>query len=124
MTDNNIDRLFVPLETEHYLNFENGLKDTELRGYSDRFNMRTVVPGRKVELRRGYSTPDSLYGRIGHVRVFEHISNISEKMDHTRILPGSTREEFEVSAKELLSDYNLYIAFSVSGLSSEGYDDG
>lgn len=108
-----MNRLFVPLNGEHYENFASGEKDTELRGYSDQYNMKTVYPGRTVELRRGYSTGDSLWGVIAHVNHFEHLSNIPEEMDHRRILPDSTKEEFLDSASRLLNGYSTYIAFKV-----------
>lgn len=107
------DRLFVPLNTKPYRAFERGEKDVELRGYGDRFNMETVTPGRRVELRRGYSTDDSLWGTIRHVHHFGHLSNVPEKMDHRRIMPDATTEEFVERAADLLESYSSYVAFAV-----------
>lgn len=107
------DRLFVPLKTEWYRAFESGEKDVELRGYGDRFNMETVRPGRRVELRRGYSTDDSLWGTIEHVSHVEHLVNIPHLMDHTRIAPGTTPDEFVTQAHDLLDGYTTYVAFAV-----------
>jgi len=107
------DRLFVPLKTEHYRNFESGEKDIELRGYNNQFNTETVVPGRLVELRRGYSTDDSLWGTIEHVWSEGSLEVFARNFDHQRVLPDSTEEEFLQSARDLLGDYNCYIAFSV-----------
>lgn len=107
------DRLFVPLKTEHYRGFESGAKDIELRGVNGQFNPDTVRLGRRVELRRGYSTDDSIYGYVRQRRLFDDLSNIADVVDHTRILPDSTREEFETSVSELLGDYSRFIAFEV-----------
>ena len=48
------DRLFVPLNKEWYNLFLAGKKKWEIRGYSSRFNEKTVKVGRDVELRKGY----------------------------------------------------------------------
>lgn len=111
--EENDDRLFVPLKTEHFEAFKSGKKDIELRGFGGRFNMETVVPGRRVELRRGYSTGDSLWGSIESVHHFLHIDRIPNRKDHERIHPGATEQEFIESARELLGDYSSWIAFKI-----------
>lgn len=111
------DRLFVPLNTRPYRHFESGEKDIELRGYSDRFNMQTVVIGRRVELRRGYSTDDSLWGTIESVWTIPALGPGDELMpwlDHQRILPEVTEEEFLAEMDDLLGQYGRWIGFSVS----------
>ena len=117
MTDG--DRLFVPLKSEHYRNFESGLKDVELRGYGSGFNTATVVTGRPVELRRGYNTNDSLLGVIGHVATHDAIDEVADVWDHTRIVPGTNRREFEAGAEALLSPYDRFISFAVGNISDE-----
>lgn len=107
------DRLFVPLKTEHYRNFALGEKDIELRGLNANFNPETVLPGRWAELRHGYSG-DSLWRRIEHIWLFDHLTNIAEGLDHTRVLPDSTRDEFEASVRDLLGDYGRWIAFQLA----------
>lgn len=106
-------RLFVPLKTVHYLAFESGKKDIELRGINDQFNPDTVVPGRRVELRRGYSTDDSIWGTIRNVWQFDDATQIPETIDHERIRPDSTEAEFLDSVDDLLGDYQTFIAFHV-----------
>lgn len=110
------DRLFVPLKTEHYRAFEAGEKEWELRGINNQFNPEQVVKGRVVELRRGYSTDDSLWGTITDVATFDSLDVIPIQLDHTLIVPGATREEFLTGAQELLGDYDEYIAFRVGDL--------
>lgn len=107
------DRLFVPLNSEWYYAFEDGTKDVELRGVNSRFNTDHVFTGRDVELRRGYSTGDSIWGSIGEVWEFKDIDTIPERMDHRRITPEKDRDEFVSGAKDLLTDYSAYIAFEV-----------
>lgn len=110
------DRLFVPLMTEHYRNFESGTKTIELRGINPQFNEETVVVGRPVELRRGYSTDDSLWGEIAKVWTFEALADIPKRLDHTAIHPSVTQAEFLDSAAQLLGDYERYIAFQCRGV--------
>lgn len=107
------DRLFTPLNTGPYREFESGYKDIELRGINPQFNPETVTEGRGVELRRGYSTDDSLWGTIADVWTFDSLEAVADEIDHTRIDPGATREEFLQTARELLGDYEAFIAFHV-----------
>lgn len=106
------DRLFVPLKTEHYRNFEKGIKEWELRGYGHRFNPQTVRPGRRVEFRRGYSTDDSLWGTIEEVKIFDSLEKIPEEIQN-KIVPGMTQEDFVEEGEELLDGYKDYIVFRV-----------
>jgi hypothetical protein len=63
------DRLFCPLTSEAFGWWKSGKKRIELRRGSPRWTRpRHVHPGRRVELRRGYSGP-SLWGRIVHTWV-------------------------------------------------------
>ena len=107
------DRLFVPLKTEHYRNFERGEKEWELRGVNNQFNAETVTVGRRVELRRGYSTDDSIWGEIADVEVFDSVEAVADTIPHQLILPGASREEFLRSATGLLDGYDQFIAFRV-----------
>lgn len=106
------DRLFVPLNTAPYRHFERGRKDMELRGYSPRFNEDTVYEGRAVELRRGYSTGDSIWRTIGDVYVFDGLDELVDEVDHTRIVPGASVREFKQSVWDMMGDYDRYIAFT------------
>jgi hypothetical protein len=58
------DRLFVPLASDPFRWFASGDKTWELRAMRGQYNAKNVRVGRRVELRRGYSTPDSLWGTI------------------------------------------------------------
>lgn len=109
------DPLFVQLNSDPFRWFEEGDKDTELRGYGDRFNMETVYPGRDVRLVKGYDPANGLlHGTIEHVQHFDHAGNIPESMDYHRINPEAEDEEaFLDSVDDLLGDYSSYVAFQV-----------
>lgn len=114
--DSDSDRLFVPLKSEFYTAFDAGDKDVELRGLSPRFNHKTVYAGRNVELRRGYSTDDSLWGEVGEVWLFPALRAIPSEIDHQRIAPYDPLDEFLTRATDILGDYDRFIAFSVEGI--------
>mgnify|MGYP001767646252 CR=1 FL=1 len=63
------DRLFVPLNKEWYNLFLAGKKKWEIRGYSSRFNEKTVKVGRSVELRKGYMKEGAIWGKIVEVHI-------------------------------------------------------
>lgn len=108
------DRLFVPLQTEHYRAFESGGKTWELRGQNPQFNQKTVQTGRTVELRRGYSTDESLWGMISDVRTFESVDEIVDDFPFEKIRPGASSAEFRDSVHDLLGQYDSFIAFEVT----------
>ncbi len=47
--------LFIPLRTEWFKQFEDGVKDTEYRAYGPRWNERTCRIGREATISHGYS---------------------------------------------------------------------
>lgn len=56
--------LFIPLKTEFFEAFENGMKDTEYRIYGPRWNERTCAIGREVVLSHGYGNKRRLRGVV------------------------------------------------------------
>lgn len=109
------DRLFVPLRSRYWYAFADGEKDIELRGVNDQFNANTVYSGRPVELRRGYSTDDSLWGLIGAVWFFGSITSVADDLDYRRIAPDERNQGvFITKAKEMLDQYDRYVAFEVN----------
>ena len=62
------DRLFVPLNATAFDWWRSGKKRWEVRRDAPRWSCRHVFPGRRVELRRGYSGP-SLWGTVGRTIV-------------------------------------------------------
>ncbi len=74
MTSEN--RLFVPLSAEPYEWFKTGQKKWELRKYGRQYTEKNVRPGRRVELRRGYS--DSGRALWGTILAVKHEQDIAE----------------------------------------------
>ena len=68
-------RLFVPLCSDPFKWFKSGKKTWELRRMRGQFTLKTVTYGRPVELRRGYSTPDSLFGTVGAILIESSLRN-------------------------------------------------
>ncbi|WP_417790324.1 hypothetical protein [Terasakiella pusilla] len=62
--------LFLPLKSEFFYDFQSGKKTHEYRRHKGQFNARTWAVGRRVNLRRGYSTTDNLYGVVISFTVF------------------------------------------------------
>jgi hypothetical protein len=59
--------LFVPLYGDPFFRFARGTKTVEIRQRKGPWNPGQVRVGRRVRLRRGYSTPDELHGTIRRV---------------------------------------------------------
>lgn len=58
---------FVPLATGPFERFQCGSKTVEVRQLGGRWTAFNFPTGRRVRLRRGYSTPDEILGTIGRV---------------------------------------------------------
>jgi ASC-1-like (ASCH) protein len=88
-------RLFVPLATQPYRWFEGGLKRWEVRRHGRQYTEKHVVPGRPVELRRGYShREDSLWGTIVCVVEARDLRRFFERVPFDEVVPTArTREE-------------------------------
>jgi hypothetical protein len=67
--------LFVPLATEPFERFAQGIKTVEVRQAKPRW-VSSVKPGRAVLLRRGYSTQDNLWGTVGRVAVADRVRDL------------------------------------------------
>jgi hypothetical protein len=59
-----IKHLFVPLATKPFRAFQSGAKTAEVRQDAPRWASKHVYAGRRVILRRGYSTKEQLLGHI------------------------------------------------------------
>lgn len=59
--------LFIPLKKEYFMAFKSGAKRTEYRLYGSRWHEGTVIKGRAVRLRLGYSG-DELIGAVARMR--------------------------------------------------------
>jgi len=59
-----VKRLFIPLKTEYYRQFEAGTKTKELRLYGPQWNERTCVVGRPVTIALGYGKKHRMSGVV------------------------------------------------------------
>lgn len=107
------DRLFVPLKGVHWHRFNDGRKTWELRGVGNAFNRDTIYEGRRVELRRGYSTDDSLWGEITQVEYYDELTEIPRDIQRG-INPTVEDTEFVKHAQNLLEGYSEFVAFRVN----------
>ena len=106
------DRLFVPLITEHWDAFDIGTKGWEVRNAVGNFAPKFVRLDRKVELRKGYSKGNSIWGEIHDVAVFDTVEDVLEQVPFHRILPNarSKREAVKIIT-DLLGTEHKKIAF-------------
>jgi hypothetical protein len=103
ITDTSTPRLFVPLANEPFRWFADGQKRWELRRYGRQYTERNVWVGRRVELRRGYSTDESLRGVIVETMRSASIRELFGRVDYKTILPTaeSEAEAIEIANKIL-----------------------
>jgi hypothetical protein len=59
--------VFVVLRTEHWVDFRDRRKSVEWRAWGERWNDRTITPGRTVILSKGY-TRTRLHGVVFNVQ--------------------------------------------------------
>lgn len=110
---NTNDRLFVPLNTNPWNAFNNGEKTAELRGVNNQYNTTTVTEGRTTELRRGYSTNDTLWGEIQTVETSTDLEElVTDWFTHLQY-NNRTLSETLASAHDLVGRYDEYIIFEV-----------
>lgn len=110
------DRLFVPLARDPFDDFLERGKRVETRKYSPNFNMDTVFPGRKVELRLGYSGKLSLWGNVGLTVVgsLDEIFSVFDlRVTHPRF---ETIEEAIVDIERILGYSKYYLSFRIDNI--------
>ncbi|TWA71947.1 hypothetical protein FBZ84_101214 [Azospirillum baldaniorum] len=97
--------MFVPLATNPYRWFEQGLKRWELRRVGGQWQPKHCVYGRPATLSRGYSTPDRMPAMVGIYAVFDTMEEAMTVVDYRLIIPtaGSLRDAVKV-ATEILGD--------------------
>jgi hypothetical protein len=87
------DRLFVPLSAKPYNWFRYGQKKWELRKYGRQYTEKHVRPGRRVELRKGYSDPNnSLWGTILSVEVHENLDSFFDHVPYQEVIPTAKNQ--------------------------------
>ena len=100
-SEKKVDRLFVPLASEPHSWFLSGRKRWELRRLARQFTEAHVKPGRRVELRRGYSNRESaIWGIIDEVIIAHSLSEFFDKVDWKVVMPESTSLDDAISDAE------------------------
>lgn len=87
-------RLFLPLNEKWYNLFMKGEKEWEIRGLSGKFNLRTVLKGKFVEMRKGYKNSPA-WGIIEEVFVVNSIDAIPQSI-YIKAIPPSVQDETDV----------------------------
>jgi hypothetical protein len=100
------DRVFVPLATEPFRWFASGRKRWELRRLGRQYTPKHLVPGRRVELRRGYSNKNTaLWGTLAEIREAKNIARFFDDVDFRHVIPdASDREDAVRTATQILGD--------------------
>lgn len=114
-TSHGSDRIFVPLVTEAFDWFKSGEKEWELRGYGGQWTEKHLRPGRRVELRKGYSSPDRIWGKLTEVVAADSIQEMYDKVPFKKVVPvAKTKAEAIQIANHIMGKKERYIAFRVS----------
>jgi ASC-1-like (ASCH) protein len=110
------DRVFVPLAKAPFRWFASGHKSWELRRRGRQYTQKHLIPGRRVELRCGYSDKRAaLWGRISEVREAESLSQFFDAVDFREVIPeaASRAEAMETAADILGEDTFPVIGFRI-----------
>lgn len=101
------DRIFIPLNTQPWKWFERGLKRWEIRRAKGQFNPFGKKPplGRDVELRRGYSTPDKLFGRVCHTITGPELEDVINEDNYKQVIPTAISVSHAIcEARDILGE--------------------
>jgi ASC-1-like (ASCH) protein len=98
------DRLFVPLATEPFRWFASGRKQWELRRLGRQYTPKHVMPGRRVELRKGYVDKSAaLWGTVTEICEADGITEFFDVVDFREVIPeAADRQEAEETAARIL----------------------
>ena len=91
-------RLFVPLASAPFDWFRSGRKRWELRRYGRQYTTRNIMPGRTVELRRGYgSQTDVLWGTVTQTVTAGSLSEFFDRVPYELVIPTAKDKSEAVS---------------------------
>jgi len=96
--------LLIALNTKPWTWFRDGKKTWELRIQKRQFNENNWRIGRPVNLRRGYSTPDNLFGNIAEVKIFNNLDTALAIIGHL-VIPLDVAPDLN-SQRKLFIDMN------------------
>jgi hypothetical protein len=97
-------RLFLPLSTAPFQWFKSGKKRWELRRCRRQFTERQVVPGRRVELRRGYqANGEAIWGVVRRTLAASSLADFFDNVPFELVIPtAATRTEATEIAASIL----------------------
>lgn len=106
-------RLFVPLSREPFEWFSSQGKQWEIRRNKGSFRADRLTPGRRVELRRGY-TGDSLWGTLAETVSASSAAGLFDAICYKTAVPAaSSQSEAIAFVDELLTENDGLVAFRV-----------
>lgn len=99
------ERIFVPLASDPFWRFKRGSKGVEVRAL-DSPVARAVLNhdmGTPVNLRRGYSTPDNLWGRLGLWVLADRVADLPVEFRIAADLPEQRTADYYDADKPVLA---------------------
>ncbi len=96
--------------------FQSGQKKWELRKFGRQYTPDHVRVGRPVELRRGYNTPDALWGEVGEVVIADNVADFFDQVHFSEVIPvaRSKAEALEMANKILGSTELRVLGFLIN----------
>lgn len=83
-------RLFVPLASAPFEWFRSGKKSWELRRHGRQFTEKHVIPGRAVELRKGYqTTEDVIWGTVKRTLSAGSLADFFDQVPYQLVVPNA-----------------------------------
>jgi hypothetical protein len=94
----------VPLASGPFRWFASGRKDWELRRLGRQYTPKHLVPGRRVELRKGYSDKAAtVWGTLAEIIEAQGIAQFFDEVDFRKVIPdASDRDEALRTAAQIL----------------------
>ena len=112
-----LDRLFVPLASGPFNWFLSGRKLWELRRYGRQYTERNVRVGRFVELRKGYNSHETIWGKVAEIINANSINEFFEKVPFNYVIPiaQSTNDAIEIASNILGKDKDnsAFLGFNI-----------
>lgn len=105
----------MALASDPFRWFASGEKLWELRRFGRQFNDARIQVGREVELRKGYSTKESIWGEVNSVVVAENIAEFFKKVPFSEVIPvaESLRNAVEIAQQIIGHHDQKVIGFRV-----------
>lgn len=89
-------RIFVPLASDPFWRFKKGSKGVEVRAFQSPVAraVRNHDMGTPVNLRRGYSTSDNIWGRLGLWVIADNVESLPVEFRIAADLPEQRRTDY------------------------------